>query len=123
MAAVNIKIQGISPFERKRNSSALAPRWMKWLQSFQYFLVAKGVVNDAQKKALLLHTAGIEVQELYEMLTDPGMHTFEEDTAMEYKKTVRTLNAYFVTKLNELYERRVQKHDSTGWRDSGLVHC
>ena len=123
MAAVNIKIQGISPFECKRNSSALAPRWTKWLQSFQYFLVAKGVVNDAQKKALLLHTAGIEVQELYEMLTDPGMHTFEEDTAMEYKKTVRTLNAYFVTKLNELYERRVQKHDSTGWRDSGLVHC
>ena len=69
MAAVNIEIQGMSPFECKGNSSALAPRWKKWLQSFQYFLATKGVVNDAQKKALLLHTAGIEVQELYEMLT------------------------------------------------------
>ena len=118
MAAVNIEIQGISPFECKGNSSALAPRWKKWLQSFQYFLVAKGVVNDAQKKALLLRTAGIEVQELYETLTDPGTDTFEEDTTKEYEKTVRTLNAYFVTKLNESYERRIQKHDSTGWRDS-----
>ncbi|XP_068756218.1 uncharacterized protein [Montipora capricornis] len=107
MAAVNIKNQGISPFECKGNSSALAPSWKKWLQSFQYFLVAKGVVNDAQKKALLLHTAGIQVQELYETLTDPGTDTFEEDTATEYEKTVRTLNAYFVTKLNEPYERHV----------------
>ena len=107
MAAVNIEIQGISPFECKGNSSALATRWKKWLQSFQYFLVAKGVVNDAQKKALLLHKAGIEVQELYETLTDPGTDTFEEDTATEYEKTVRTLNAYFVTKLNEPYERHV----------------
>ena len=109
MAAVNIEIQGISPFECKGNSSALAPRWKKWLQSFQYFLVAKGVVNDAQKKALLLHTVEIhvQVQELYETLTDPGTDTFEEDTATEYEKTVRTLNAYFVTKLNEPYEKHV----------------
>ena len=89
------------------NSSALAPRWKKWLKSFQYFLVAKGVVNDVQKKALLLHTSGIQVQELYEMLTDPGTDTFERDTAMEYEKTVRTLNAYLVTKLNEPYERHI----------------
>ena len=107
MAAVNIEIQGISPFECKGNSSALAPRWKKWLQSFQYFLVAKGVVNDAQKKALLLHTAGIEVQELYETLTAPGTDTFERDTATEYEKAVRILNAYFVTKLNEPYEKHV----------------
>lgn len=64
-------------------------------------------MNDAQKKALLFHTAGIEVQELYETLTDPGTDTFGEDTATEYEKTVRTLNAYFVTKLNEPYERHV----------------
>lgn len=109
MAAVKNEIQGISPFECIGNSSALATRWKKWLQSFQYFIVAKGVVNDAQKKALLFHAAVIEVQELYETLTDPGTDTFGEDTATEYEKTVRTLNAYFVTKLNEPYERHVLK--------------
>ena len=68
--------------------------------------MAKGVVNNAQKKALLLHTTGIEVQELYETLTDPGpTEEFEEDTAADFEKTVHTLNVYFVTKLNEPYER------------------
>ena len=108
MAAVNIEIQGVAPFDGKGNSSALGPRWKKCLQSFQYFLVAKRVMNDAQKKALLLHTAGIEVQELYETLSDPGPSVeFEEDTATDFEKTVRTFNAYFVTKLNEPYERHV----------------
>ena len=70
--------------------------------------MVKGVVNDAQKKALLLHTAGIEVQELYETVTDPGpTEEFEEDTATDFEKTVRTLNTYFVSKLNEPYERHV----------------
>ncbi len=54
--------------------------------------MAKGVVNDAKKKALLLHTAGKEVQELFETLRDPGPSVeFEEDTATDFEKTVRTL--------------------------------
>ena len=65
------------------------------------------MVNEAKKKAFLLHTARIEVQELYETLMDPGIDTLEDDTAPEYEKTVHTLNAYFVTKLNEPYERHV----------------
>ena len=60
-----------------------------------------------KRKLSYSHTAGIEVQDLYETLTDPGSDTFEEDTATEYEKTVRTLNVYFVTKLNEPYERHV----------------
>ena len=32
---------------------------------------------------------------------------FEEDTATDFEKTVRTLNVYFVTKLNEPYEQHV----------------
>ena len=70
--------------------------------------MAKGVVNDAQKKALVLHTVGIEVQELYETLNDPGPSVeFEEDTATNLEKMVHTLNMYFVTKLNEPNERHV----------------
>lgn len=69
---------------------------------FRYFLVAKGMVNDAQKKALFLHTVGIEIQELFETLTDPTLGAgVQEDTATEFEKALRTLNAYFATKLNE----------------------
>ena len=48
---------------------------------------------------------------MYETLTDPATDSVEEDSATEYEETVCTLNAYFVTKLNEPYERGVQKHD------------
>lgn len=93
MAAVNIEIQGVAPFDCKGNSSALGPRWKKWLQSFQYFLVAKGVVNDAQKtlvKALLIHSAGIEVQVLYDTFTAPRQGAgVERDTATEFEKTMQ----------------------------------
>ena len=58
--------------------------------------MAKGVVNDAQKNSLLL-----QIQELYETLSYPGpREEFEEDTATDLEKTVRTctLNAYFVNR-------------------------
>ena len=85
MTAVNIEIQALALFDCKGNSSVLATWWEKRLQLLQYFLVAKGVVNDAQKNfnALLLYTVGIEVQELYEMLTDPGLRgAVEEDSQL-----------------------------------------
>ena len=51
---------------------------------------------------------GIEVQELYETLIDPGSGVeVEKDTAAEFEKTVHTLSAYFITKGNYPYERRV----------------
>ena len=67
------------------------------------------MVNDAQKKALLLHTVGIKVQELIDTLTDPRPGAgVERDTATKFQKPLRTLNAYFPTKLiNESYERHV----------------
>ena len=104
MAAINIEIQGIAPFDCKGNSSALGTRWKKWFKSFEYFLLAKGVEKADQKRALLLHT---DVQELFETLQDPGSGEGVEDEATVYEKTVRTLNAYFITKLNEPYERHL----------------
>ena len=47
------------------------------------------------------------------------MDAFVRDTATQFAKTVRTLNAYFVTKLNEPYERHVfESMAQQGWIDS-----
>lgn len=71
------------------------------------------------KKTLLLHTTGIEVQELHKMLNDPGlMKEFEEGTATNFEKVVHTLNAYFVAKLSEPYERHVFRSMAQQERDS-----
>lgn len=72
---------------------------------------AKAVVNVPQKRALLLHCAGQEVQDVFETLTDPGSAVPVIppliDDANEYDIALRTLDAYFVPKVNEPYERHV----------------
>lgn len=70
--------------------------------------MAKGITHCAQKRGLLLHCAGTEVQELFETLQDPGpLEEAEEDNIDEYQKALQTLDAHFSTKLKEHYERHV----------------
>ena len=43
----------------------MSVRWKKWKRSFKLYLTGKGVTVDSQKRALLLHAAGVGVQEIY----------------------------------------------------------
>ena len=51
-------------------------------RSFDFYVFAKGIVEDRQKVALLLHTAGQEVQYLYYTLPGP------EEELRDYKDVV-----------------------------------
>ena len=108
---VNVDINGshISQFDCSGELGSLAPRWKKWLRGLGYFIAGKGVANADQKKAILLHTAGPQVQDLFETLQDPGPPPGHvgEDNADAYEKTVRTLNAYFSPRANIPYERHL----------------
>ena len=60
-------------------------------------MLAKGVSSDPQKAALLLHTVGRELQELYYTLA-----------ALEpYKDVIALLDEYFVPKVNVSFKRHV----------------
>ena len=96
------EIGNIAPFDCKGNPTSVGPRWKRWKRSFEFFLVAKDVQKDLQQKALLLHCAGLEVQDIYETLTDPGP-VGEDDK--EYDKTMRTLDSHFSPQVNVPFER------------------
>ena len=66
---VNIEFGNISPLDCKGNPTSVGLRWRRWKPSFEFFLEAKGVKKDSQRKALLLHCAG---QDIFDALTDPG---------------------------------------------------
>ena len=53
-----------------------------------------------QQRALLLHCAGEQVQEIFETLAVTG-------TAAEYEKAVNALNVYFIPKVNSTYKNHV----------------
>lgn len=75
------------PFDVHLDSNA-GPRWTKWLTRFERLIVGMNVG---------MHYAGPDVDDIFETLPDTG-----EDK--DYKKAVECLNAYFVPKVNTVYE-------------------
>ena len=62
-------------------------------------------MNAARKQAQLLRLAGMEVQDIYEDLQDPGPVTAETDDVFSVR--LRKLGAHFRADDNVLYEPHV----------------
>ncbi len=103
MAAVQMNDVGDMPCFDCTESGGLAQRWQRWLRAFELYSTGRGVVNVAQKKALLLHKAGMKVQDIY--------YTLPDEVALEgenaYGMTVRVLNRFFRPHTNTPFERHV----------------
>ena len=97
--------RALPPLDLTGSSSQVAERWRQWKRSYQYYVDGKGITNPSRKKAQLLHLAGMEVQDIYEDLPDPGPLNADQDN--EYVVCLRTLDAHFRTKENVPYERHV----------------
>ena len=93
-------IGGISSFEIGERTT-LGTRWTRWLRSFELYADGKAVKDPKQKKALLLHCAGVEVQDIFFTLTIPDPGEGED----EYSVAKGKLNTYFTPKVNITYER------------------
>ena len=98
MASVYLSdAQGLKPFDCSE-TAGISARWERWLRAFELFATGKGVKNVDQKNALLLHTAGLDVQDVYFTLT-------EEGGSDGYEKAKATLNEYFKPQANVPYNR------------------
>jgi len=98
---LSTELTSLLPFDCKSDTATIGTRWRRWRRSFDYFLVAKGVTQPAQRKALLLHMAGVDVQDIYETLTEVQG---DDD---EYVNAVRALDDYFQPRTNIPYERHL----------------
>ena len=58
----------VLPFDDKSDCANLASNWNRWLRSFSYMVQGRAIAAVDQKRALLLHLAGPDVQDLYETL-------------------------------------------------------
>ena len=100
MAAVLSGLAGVPPFEfNTTDISGLATKWLSWKASFESYVIASGVTNDRQKRALLLHMGGGQIQKLFQTLPDTG----DENG---YAKCVQALNKYFEIRKNVPKERQ-----------------
>ena len=92
-----MELHAVERFITSSNSAAeLSTQWDTWKRSLQYYLDGKGITNDARRKALLLHCAGPQVQEIYETLNGSGN---------SLESAIKALDGYFKLLINKFYER------------------
>ncbi|KAL1268570.1 hypothetical protein QQF64_033933 [Cirrhinus molitorella] len=97
----------VPKFDCYSEPATLGPRWTRWLSAFELFADGKGLLlgqnaSDATKqrrRALLLHHAGTDVQDIFSTLENTG-------TTTEYDTAVAALNAYFIPRVNTALARQ-----------------
>ena len=107
--ALKLDIVSPAPFKVLGEQTSLAQKWDQYVKRFDYYIKASGVTRGEQKRALLLHVSGEEVQDLFETLTN---------TVTTYAHAIDKLNEYFAPKKNIAFERHVfrqskQEEDET----------
>ncbi|XP_047474266.1 uncharacterized protein LOC125028804 isoform X4 [Penaeus chinensis] len=98
-------------FSTRGEASSVSKRWKDWLAAFEIYLDVANVGKDSRKRALLLHTAGLEVQEICRGL-------FSNSAVATYTDLVTALNKHFIPVGNFRHERFVfnscaQKQDES----------
>lgn len=107
--AVAISLTPIPNFDPHGEANSVFHRWEKWTRSFDTFAIATGCTNDAQKRQLLLHCAGSDVQDIFYTLTETGT---------SFAEAKSKLDEYFAPKKNVPYNRHMFRQASQGTDES-----
>ena len=103
--ATSMAKKGLSPMNLSGSALQVAEKWRKWKRAFEYYAEGEGIDNARKKTSQLLHFAGMEVQDIFEDLQDPGPIPESGDNA--FKIAIRKLDSYFRVEENLPYERPV----------------
>ena len=88
-------------FDAVGEPATLAPRWKTWKAEFELYVVASGVTDPTQQRALLLHLAGPAVRDIFKTFADE-----DKGGAKDYNKAIDCLSDYFKVKKNVPMERQ-----------------
>ena len=90
--------KGLSPIDLSGSASQVAEKWRIWKRAFEYYAEGEGIDNARKKTSQLLHFAGMEVQDIFEDLQDPGPIPESGDSA--FKIAIRKLDSYLRVEEN-----------------------
>ena len=91
--ATRMANKALLPMDLSASASQVAEKWRKWKRAFEYYAEGKGIDNARKKTSQLLHFAGMEVQDIFEDLQDPGPIPETGDNA--FKIAIRKLDSPF----------------------------
>ena len=97
---MSVPVAGLPKFNPNGDAATLSQHWKRYKRAFDIYLQAKNVTKPEQKLALLLHSGGMEFQDLY--------FTLIPDTEVKtYNESITTLDAHFTPQSNEPFERHL----------------
>ena len=92
----DLDIGGVRPFDVNSDPGSVGTEWKRWLRSFKLYADEKGLIivsdkddNKVQMRALLLHCAGPDVQDIFDVLADT-------ESVKDYQKAEDALTRHFV---------------------------
>ncbi|VDI13935.1 Hypothetical predicted protein [Mytilus galloprovincialis] len=94
------------------HESAADQRWKKWTKRLQNLLVGMNIKDKVRQRALLLHYAGEEVNDIFDTL---------QETGEDYDTALTKLTEYFAPKKNveyEIYKFRQAKQETNETMDA-----
>ena len=94
---LSVDVGSLTAFDPKGDLNGISQRRKRWKRSFASYLTGKGVTDDKQKRALLLHAAGVDAQIYFTMVS--------EEEILSFDTTMNALHDYFVPKSTVLFER------------------
>jgi len=80
-------------------------RMRKWKRTLQIFLIAANIKDEEAKRATLLHTGGLGLQEIFYNI--PGAQESGGENEKVFEIAIQKLDEYFAPKQNKIYERHI----------------
>ena len=94
-----LEVRGLPCFDPKGEPTTLSFRWKRWKRAFHLYMALKGVTNQVQKVVVLLHSGGMDLQEIFYTLAP------EDEAQNNFDNCLTILDNYFTPKVNKLFER------------------
>lgn len=99
-------VSEVEKFYCKGDAISLNNKWIKWRRAFEIYLDAANIVTEKQKLASLLHSGGIDIQEIFYSFPN-NTETSDGADNKVYKIAIKQFDNYFSPKQNFIYERHL----------------
>lgn len=103
------QLQTYEHFDCEGEPHSLGSRWEKWKRGLQIYLLAANIDSGIKKRATLLHTGGLALQDIYYNIpgADVGPLDDEGKEVDVYQVAIQKLDEYFAPKQSFVYERHL----------------
>ncbi|XP_062556917.1 uncharacterized protein K02A2.6-like [Armigeres subalbatus] len=100
-------VRRIKPFEMVADRSKLPTEWQKWKRELERYFDATGVFTQWEKRSMLLHLAGPDIQEIFDHL--PGVDDIPQVLIDPpyYEVALKKLDEHFEPMRRKNYERHL----------------